>query len=257
MERILTVVFDDEKKAYEGSRALDQLDFEDSISVHAEAVVNKNPDGTLSVKQTRDDLPIRTLGGTAIGALIGVLGGPIGLGIGASAGALAGGLADINRAGVNADYLGDVSAKLNPGKWALVADISEEWVTPVDTRMEALGGTVFRATRWDVEDEQDARDIAALKADIAQLKTEQANARADQKAKLQAKIDKLQSQLNAKVAHAKQRLEQREKETQAKVQSLENKAAKAKGDAKTALEARIAHLRKESTETSQKLEVVT
>lgn len=257
MERILTVIFDDEKKAYEGTRALDQLDFEDSVSVHAEAVVNKNPDGTLGVKQTRDDLPIRTLGGTALGALIGVLGGPIGLGIGASAGALVGGMADINRAGVNADYLSDVSARLTPCKWALVADISEEWVTPVDTRMEELGGTVFRATRWDVEDEQDERDIAALKADIAQLMSEQAKARADQKAKLQGKIDKLQLRLNTKSAHVKERLEQREKETQAKVQSLEKKAAKAKGDAKAALEARIAQLRKESTGASQKLEVVT
>ena len=50
----------------------------------------------------------------------------------------------MRRAGVNAEFLDDVSAKLTPGKWAVVSEISEEWVTPVDTRMEALGGIVFR-----------------------------------------------------------------------------------------------------------------
>ena len=85
--------------------------------------------------------------GTAIGSLIGLLGGPIGLGIGATAGVLAGGVADLHAAGVRADFIDEVSAALTPGKYALAAEISEEWVTPVDTRMEALGGVVFRTPR--------------------------------------------------------------------------------------------------------------
>ena len=90
MERMLAVVFNDEPKTYEGSHALKQLDNEGSITIHAEAVIKKNADGTVTVKQSEDDFPIRTIGGTAIGSLIGLLEGPVGLAVGATAGLLAG-----------------------------------------------------------------------------------------------------------------------------------------------------------------------
>lgn len=254
MLRMLVVVFDDELKAYEGSKALTQLDSEGSITIHAEAVIKKNADGTTTVKQSGDEFPIRAVGGTAIGALIGLLGGPIGLGIGAAAGAVAGTIWDVDRSGVNAEFLDDVSAKLTPGKWAVVSDISEEWVTPVDTRMDALGGFVYRTTRHEVEHEQYARDVAVMKADIAQLKAELAQSRTEHKAKLQAKIDKLQGKLHAKMEQAKLRSEQEEKEAKAKVQALEKKAAKAKGEAKTAIEARIADIRMKSKKSKENFE---
>src|SRR5271157_2522770 len=100
MERMMVVVFNDESKAYEGSRALSQLDGEGSITIHAESVIQKNADGTVTVKQAVGDFPIRTIGGTAIGSLIGLLGGPVGLGIGALAGMMAGTLGDLFVAGV-------------------------------------------------------------------------------------------------------------------------------------------------------------
>ncbi len=250
MERMLVVVFENELKAYDGSKELAALDSEGSISVHAEAVIKKNDDGTVTIKQKGDEFPIHIVGGTAVGALIGLLGGPIGLAVGAVAGTFAGGVWDINRAGVNVDFLNEVSAKLTPGKWAIVSEISEDWVTPVDTRMEALGGTVFRTTRRRVEHEEYAKDVAAIKAEIAQLKAEQAKSRADQKAKLQAKIDNLNKKLGAKLEQAKQRSEQQEKEAKAKVKALEKKAAKAKGEVKAKIEARIAEI-KETEKKSQ------
>jgi uncharacterized membrane protein len=245
MERMLTVIFGDESKAYEGTRALKELDSEGSISIHAQAVLTKNPNGTISIKQTGEEFPIRTLSGTAIGALIGLLGGPVGFGVGIGAGTLAGALADVHHSGVNEDFLGEVSAKLTPGKWAIVSDISEEWMTPVDSRMETLGGTVYRADRKNFESEQCAREVAAIRAEIAQLKAERAQARADQKAKLQAKIDKLQEKVQAKLQEAKQKTEQQRKEAEAKIQALEKKAATAKGEKKAELNARIASIRKE------------
>jgi len=199
MERMLVVVFENELKAYDGSKALNELDAEGSISVHAEAVIKKNDDGTATIKQKGEEFPIKTVGGTAIGALIGLLGGPIGVAVGAVAGTFAGAAWDTNRAGVNAEFLDDVSAKLTPGKWAVVSQVSEEWVTPVDTRMAGLGGTVFRSALKNVEHEQYVRDVAAIKADIAQLTAEQAKSRADQKAKLQLEIDNLNKKLNAKL----------------------------------------------------------
>jgi uncharacterized protein YicC (UPF0701 family) len=154
----------------------------------------------------------------------------------------------VNQAGVNAEFLDDVSAKLTPGKWAVVADVEEEWVTPVDARMDALGGIVYRTTRENVIDEQDARYKAALKADIAQLKAEQAKSGAEQKAKIQSKIDDLNKKLHVKFEQAKKRSEQQKEEARAKVQALEKKAAKARGEAKANIEARVADIKKKSKE---------
>jgi uncharacterized membrane protein len=200
MQRMLVIVFDDESKARDGHRALKELDSEGSISVHAEAVIKKTDDGAVLIsEQSGEDFPVRTVGGTAIGALIGLLGGPVVSGIGGAIGFIGGAIGDLYPDGVNAESLDDVSAKLTPGKWAIVAEISEDGIAPVDARMEALGGTVFRIARKNVEHEQFARDVAAIKADIAQLRAEQAKSRADQKAKLQLEIDNLNKKLNAKL----------------------------------------------------------
>ena len=230
-----------------------QLDAEGSITIHAESVIKKNADGNVSVMQAEGDFPVRTVGGTAIGSLIGLLGGPVGFGIGAVAGALAGSIGDLYVAGVNADFLDDVSAVLTPGKCAVVADVSEEWVTPVDSRMEAVGGVVFRSLKTTVEDDQRARDVAEMKEEIAQLKAEHAQARAERKAKLQARIDALNAKLQEKLDQAKQRSEQIKGETEAKVQALQKRAAKAQGDAKKAIDARVAQIQGEYEERSRRL----
>ena len=243
MEKMLVVVFDTETKAYEGSKALQELDSDGSISVHAEAVVKKNPDGSLTTKETGGDYPIRTAEGTAIGALIGVLAGPIGLGAGALTGALAGYVADLNRAGVNVDYAEEVSGKLTPGKWAVVSDISEEWETPVDTRMTELGGNVSRVPRVSVVAERDEKEEEAMKSEIANLKSEHAVSSQKHKATIQARIDKLNTELRMKMQKAKEHSEQERMETTAKIRALEEKAKKARGDTKARIEARIATLR--------------
>ncbi len=245
MEKMLVVVFDNETQAYEGSRALNQLDIEGSITIHAKAVIGKNSDGTVTVKQGEDDFPVRTVSGTAIGSLVGLLGGPAGLAVGALAGTMAGSLADLYVAGVNSDFLPEVSKVLTPGKYAIAADISEEWVTPLDTRMEALNGLVFRTARKSLEEVQRARDVAELRAEIDQLKTEHARAKAERKAKLKARIDVLNARLQVNLQQSRQRSEQIKNETEAKVQALQRKAAIARGDAKAAIDARVTEIKKQ------------
>lgn len=244
MERMLAVIFDDEKRAYEGSRALSRLDLEGDISVFAEAVISKSADGKLSVKQVDGDFPIRTLGGTAIGSLLGLLGGPIGFGIGAAAGTFAGAMADIHVSGVDGEFLDDVSKSLKPGKYAVVADVSEDWVTPVDTRMEAIGGTVYRAARSAVAHDQMAREEAGMRAELASLKAEQAKAQADRKKRLQSRIEQLEAKLQARLQRDQQQREGLKHETESKLKAVQQQAAKAQGDAKVALEARVAELRR-------------
>jgi len=245
MDRMLVVVFENEKTAYEGSKALQQLDGDGSIAVYAAAVLAKNADGTTEVKQGDEGVPWGTLAGTAVGSLIGILGGPAGVAVGAAAGALVGAIPDFDNARVGSDFLDDVGKTLTPGKVALVAEIDEEWTTPVDTRMEALGGYVFRRSLADVVDTQDERDIASIKADIAQMKAEHADAKAERKAKLQGRIDALNAKLQEKLEKSKARREAIRREADTKVNALQAKAAKAKQDIKTKQEQRVASVKKQ------------
>jgi len=231
MDRMLVVVFDNETKAYEGKKALMQLDGEGSISVYAYAVLVKHADGTATIKQGDDFGPIGTLLGTSFGSLIGLLGGPVGLAIGATAGLAVGGAADLNNARIGGDFVDDVTKTLLPNRVAVVAEIEEGWTTPVDTRMEAIGGTVFRRALADVKHTIHEENVAAMKADLAEMKAEQAKAHADRKAKLQEKINQLDSKIQAQLQKAKDRREATEREAQAKAQVLKAKAAALKAKA--------------------------
>jgi len=165
--------------------------------------------------------------------------------VGATTGLFAGMVRDLFAAGVDAEFVDDAAAMLTPGKCAVVADISEEWETPVDTKMEALNATVIRTPKRVVEQDQRAREAASLREEIDQLKAEHAKARADRKAKLKARIDKLEVDLQRKLDEAKQRSAQMKLETDAKVQALKEKAEKTQGEIKTTLDARVTRIQKD------------
>jgi len=230
MDRMLVVVFDNETNAYQGKKALQELANEGSIGVYAYAVLVKKADGTATIKQGDDSGPIGTLVGTAFGSLIGILGGPVGVLAGATAGMSVGAGADLSDASLSSDFLDDVTKALKPNKVALVAEIDEEWVTPVDTRMEAIGGSVFRRSVTDVADKIHDEHISAMKADLAQMKAEHAQGRADQKAKLQEKINALDSRIQAQLEKAKLRRDAAatKAKVKAEVQSVKAAAARAK-----------------------------
>ena len=231
MDRMLVVVFPNEGKAYEGKGALRQLDSEGSISVYAYAVLTKNADGTASIKQGDDVGPIGTLVGTSVGSLIGILGGPVGVAAGAAAGMAAGSVLDVNNIRVGTDFIDDVQKALVPPNVAVVAEVDEEWTTPVDTRMEAIGGNVFRRSLSEVRDKVDDEDISAMKADLAQFKAELAKAHADRKAKLQEKVNQLDTKIQAQLQRAKEKRDAAQRKAQAKVQALNARADAVKAKA--------------------------
>src|SRR5579884_3436774 len=202
MERMLVVIFENEAKAYEGASGLRQLEVEGSITVYAGAVVGKDAHGATSLKQVDDLGPVGTLLGTSVGGLVGLLGGPVGLAVGAASGLALGALSDLADARVGDDFVEEAARALAPGKVALIAEIEEEWTAPVDTRMEALGGQVIRRALSDVRQQMHKERIAAMQADLAQLKAEAAAANDERKAKLRARIDRLQAALDAQQTKA-------------------------------------------------------
>lgn len=227
MERMLVVVFDNEKKAYEGESALEQLEREGLITVYGRAVIVKHAEGTVSLKQVDEEAPLGSLAGTAVGGLVGLLGGPVGAALGAGSGLALGALFDFDNARVGGDFLDDVSKSLTPNKVAVVAEVEEEWTTPVDTRMEALGGTVLRRALWDVRKTVREEEIGAMKSDLEQLKNEISKAHADRRARLQKKIDQLQEKVDAQLQKATQQREAFEARQKSKRDVLKENAAAA------------------------------
>jgi uncharacterized membrane protein len=231
MDRMLVVVFDNESKAYEGKKALQQLADEGSIGLYAYAVLSKKPDGTASIKQGDTAGPLGTLIGTSFGSLIGMLGGPAGMLVGAAAGMGAGATMDFANLGIGEDFIDDVTRELKPNTVALVAEVEEDWVTPVDTRMEAIGGRVFRRALAEVTNRIHDENVAAMKADVAQMKAEHAEAKADQKAKLQEKINQLDASIQAQMRKIKERTEAAQAQAKVKADVLKARAAAARAKA--------------------------
>jgi len=243
MYKMLAVVFNDEKSAYEGARALSDLNKQGDIDVFAAAVVEKDAKGWVTTKKVQGDFPIQTIAGTAIGGLIGLLGGPAGAAVGGAAGLSAGLFGDVYTASVDEEFLTEVSTALTPGKWALIAEVDEDWVTPVDTRMEAVGGVVHRTLKSTFEHDQWSQAAEDARTELDQMKAEERDARADRKAKLQAQIGRLTKRVDAKRERAKARSQQAADEFQARVTALQKRIDKERDDRKAALEARLAKLR--------------
>jgi hypothetical protein len=191
MDRMLVVVFDNETKAYEGEKALLQLDNEGSITLYAHKVVVKQADNTVQVKEGRGRGPVGTLVGTVLGSLV-----------------------------------EDVNKQLAPNKVAVIAEVKEDWTTPVDSRMESIGGVVYRRALSEVRDTIHDENIKAMKADLAQMKAERAKAKADRdKARLEEKIKQLETKIQVEQQKAKDQREAAARESEAKIQMLKAKEA--------------------------------
>ncbi len=241
------------RKAYQGARALKDLHAEGSLTLYGMAVIAKDAAGSVSIKEAADAGPLGTAVGALVGGLVGVIGGPVGVLIGATGGTLIGSLTDLFNYGVGGDFLAEVSSGLGAGKTAIVAEIAESWTTPLDARMEALGGTVLRTWRADFEDEQIGNEIAATRADLELLRAEYAQASAEAKAKLKGKLDQAKADFEKAGERLKARLDTLDREARAKITALEQQMTDAQASAKQDISKRIAALRADYESRSAKL----
>jgi len=249
MEKLIVIVFDDQTRAFAGLEALRELDRDGELSLFEAQIAAKEPSGAVRLIDNPDDVDFPVIGvSTLVGTLVGVLGGPIGLLGGAAAGALIGSIVHMEHSGVTDEFIGDVTTALTPGRVAVVADISEEWMAPLDTRVEQIGGVVFRRPRTLVKDTQDDRDAAAHRAEMEQLKAERAQVRADRLARIDAKIDSLRAKLENAIERKRAKMQLRQQEREARIQTLKAKADQSQGEIRRRLEARIAEIRRDYAE---------
>jgi uncharacterized membrane protein len=243
VNKILISVFDTEQSAFEGVAALKDLHQAGDITMYASAVIAKDTEGHVDVRQAADRGPIGTLVGVVTGGLVGLLGGPVGVAVGAYVGGTGGVLYDLFTAGFDTDVVDDVSAALTPGKAAVVADIDEYWVTPVETRLGEMGAITFRHLPGEVLDEQLTREAEVSKAELEQLQAELRQQSGEAKAKVQAAVDTQRRKLEALQARIEVAIEQHKAELDAKLSTLRAQWEKARGQQKERIDARIAEVK--------------
>lgn len=161
MRNYIAVVFDSSSKAYEALHALWQLDNMADITVHGAAVIHRDDLGYVQVDTKETHPALGTAVGVGIGALLGALAGPAGAAVGAAGGAAIGGATgavvgagvDLSRADTREQAMDETRFVLGIGQSAVIADVSEDWTAPIDTRMKELGGKVFRRSKDALEDD--------------------------------------------------------------------------------------------------------
>lgn len=243
MNKLMVAVFDDEAAADAGLKALRALHAAGDITLYATGVLARDAQGALSVKEPMDAGPVGAVTGLAVGSLIGLLGGPAGMAIGAATGSLFGALRDFWTAGVGLDFVEEAARQLLPGKVALVAEVEEEWVFPVDSALEAAGGKVHRRTRTEISELHFDQDIADFRAEIKALESEASHAAGAAKERLQTRLAAAQLNLDVAVRRAQQRVDALKLEADAKAESLKLQLGEVRGDVKAKIEERVKRVR--------------
>jgi uncharacterized membrane protein len=252
--KILVSVFDSERTAFEGLTALKDLHRDGDITLYASTVIAKDASGTVSVRQAADRGPIGTLVGIVTGGLVGLLGGPAGVAVGAYVGGFGGLMYDLFKAGVSMDFVDEVSTSLIPGTAAVVADIDEMWVTPIDTRLGALGGTTFRRLQGEVVDAELIRETDAARTELEQLRAELRETSGEAKANVKGAIKAQQRKLEALDDRIGKMLAQQKAEFEARLATLREQQAKARDSHKQQIDARIDELKASHEARKAKLE---
>lgn len=244
MSNFVAVIFPDEKAAYNGVHAMKQLHEEGTISLYSHAVVQRGAKGTLDYKETQLDGPVGTGLGALLGGLVGVLGGPVGMGVGMAAGTMLGASSDLFNLGVGGDFVESIEKQLTAGKTAVIAEVAEDWTTPLDTRMQEIGGAVVRETRDDFIDDRVNRRIATRKQEFAHRRAEFDAKVAGKKVEfIERAVASAQEKLKQATEDASFTVKRFHEETDAKIRTLEGQVQKATPQARSQIEKRISQLR--------------
>lgn len=160
MKNYIAVVFSSDHKAHNGLRALWNLDDAGDLTVHGAAVIRRDDAGHIHVADRDSDLGMRTAIGVGIGAFLGLIAGPIGvaagvagavtlatgtaMGIGALAGGAVGIVADAVKEDQRENAADEAFFTLKHGEYAVVAEVSEDFLSFLDDAMTPLGGMIYR-----------------------------------------------------------------------------------------------------------------
>jgi hypothetical protein len=166
---------------------------------------------------------------------------------------MAGMIYDVSDSDINETFIDDVSAALTNGKTAVVCEIDETWTVPVDTKMQAIGGVVFRRLRYEVEEDQLNREAEAISNEYKELREELKVAREADEAKINASIEKLKNKAKAASDHLKKKMDDSKSQFDAKVNAIKDQMKNASERRKAKLQKRMDVLTEEYNARTAKL----
>jgi uncharacterized membrane protein len=237
MDKMIVIVFNREPTAYAAFHALKELHAEGSISLFSAVVITKALNGKLAAKQVGNPAHLPSALSLATDALVVALGGTRIAAIGSPE--MPSGAISVANIGVSDEFLDEIARHLRPGKSAVIAEIEEDWVTPLDTIIELLGGVTLRRAHAEFTDAQLEREAAVLRADAEQLRYELGRVEGTAKTKLQAKADAAISRLEAARDMAKQRVRAMALEAEEKIRRMQAQVASVADNERANIERRI------------------
>jgi uncharacterized membrane protein len=145
--QIIVAAFQEEDAADEALKTLKEAKKEKLISIDNAAVIRKDDDGKLHIKETADMGGGKGAGvGVLVGGAIGLIGGPLGVAVGGALGAAVGGItAKLYDGGFKDDRLREIGSSLTPGTSAIVAVIEHRWVADLERELAEEGADVMTA----------------------------------------------------------------------------------------------------------------
>ncbi len=162
---VISVSFDPDNNAYAALTALKELDSQGQLRLAAAAVVVRDDDGEIVIKDRVGSVEFEgAAGGGLMGLLLGIIGGPPGVLLGGTYGLMVGSLVDLSDVEESESVLSQISTSVSPRRTALLAEVTEQSAEVVDTAMARLGGTVLRRSVDDVEAEIAAAEKAQREA---------------------------------------------------------------------------------------------
>ncbi|HMQ33365.1 MAG TPA: DUF1269 domain-containing protein [Chloroflexaceae bacterium] len=140
MSHLVVVTFDNEGDAARALEALRSAANGGRLRLDDTAVIAKDADGSVKVKNELDrGVKLGALGGGALGLLLGFMFPLAGLAIGAAGGALVGKLADM---GIDGKFVDEVKDSLQPGSSALFVLIGDGEADVAVAALEPFTGTL-------------------------------------------------------------------------------------------------------------------
>jgi len=148
---LIAVKFDEPLMAQELLLAFARLAKRNDIDIEDAAMVAKEADGKIRLRQTRDVMPGQgAASGGWVGALVGIIGGPLGVLAGGALGAAAGGLfAKLRDVGIDDEHMKEMGEQLDRDSAALFVLLNEYDVTAVAMELRRFVGELFYSTAGD------------------------------------------------------------------------------------------------------------
>jgi uncharacterized membrane protein len=142
-DNLVVITFDQEDTAAEVLKVIRRLEHEGVMKLSDSAVVAKDPDGKVHVKnEVSSATEVGAVTGAVVGGLLTVFFPVAGIALGAAAGA---GIGALVHAGVDGSFVKEVSEGLQPGGSALFMIISHGHPSAIDA-LKPYKGTVYQTT---------------------------------------------------------------------------------------------------------------